>query len=86
MLGKRKPMKETGRMIQGKESPDFLELGKRQGRFHIQSTVSTKPPFKGIRKSSKKLNIILELFFKFERQKKNIKQTKSFLKATDLKK
>lgn len=70
MLGKRKPMKETGRMIQGKESPDFLELGKRQGRFHIQSTVSTKPPFKGIRKSSKKLNIILELFFKFERQKK----------------
>lgn len=39
---------ERGRMIQGKESPDFLDLGKRQGKFHIQS-MSTKPPLKGIR-------------------------------------
>lgn len=80
-------------MIQGKESPDFLDLGKRQGRFHIQSTMSTKPPLKkGVRKRSQKLNVMLEcdigtiFYLRKEKKLKTIKQNKPFLKATDLKK
>lgn len=56
---------------------------KKKGRFHVQSSMPTKPSLKVIKNSSEKLNIILELFVIFEWPKKNkikkIHQTKQIL-------